>query len=225
MTEMQQKLFALRDEGYRAFQSKLIPTVDPQTMIGVRTPELRKLAKQIEQEPETQEFLHTLPHMYYEENNLHGFLLERIKDYAVFVTEINAFLPYIDNWATCDGLRPKCVKTHLPEFVQEIRRWMQSGQTYTIRFGINMLMSFYLDDAFRGEYLSWVTDVQSDEYYVLMMQAWYFATALAKQWDSTIVYLQQEKLNVWVHNKTIQKAIESRRISAQQKQMLRILKR
>lgn len=225
MTEMQQQLFALRDEGYRAFQSKLIPTVDPQTMIGVRTPELRKLAKQIEQEPETQVFLHTLPHMYYEENNLHGFLLERIKDYAVFVTEINAFLPYIDNWATCDGLRPKCVKTHLLEFLQEIRCWMQSGQTYTIRFGINMLMSFYLDDAFRGEYLSWVTDVQSDEYYVQMMQAWYFATALAKQWDSTIVYLQQEKLNAWVHNKTIQKAIESRRISAQQKQMLRILKR
>lgn len=225
MTEIQQKLFALRDEGYRAFQSKLIPTVDPQTMIGVRTPELRKLAKQIEQEPETQEFLHTLPHMYYEENNLHGFLLERIKDYAMFVTELNAFLPYIDNWATCDGLRPKCVKIHLPEFLQEIRRWMQSGQTYTVRFGINMLMSFYLDDAFRGEYLSWVADVQSDEYYVQMMQAWYFATALAKQWDSTMVYLQQEKLNAWVHNKTIQKAIESRRISAQQKQMLRTLKR
>lgn len=225
MTEIQQKLFALRDEGYRAFQSKLIPTVDPQTMIGVRTPELRKLAKQIEQEPETQEFLHTLPHMYYEENNLHGFLLERIKDYAMFVTELNAFLPYIDNWATWDGLRPKCVKIHLPEFLQEIRRWMQSGQTYTVRFGINMLMSFYLDDAFRGEYLSWVADVQSDEYYVQMMQAWYFATALAKQWDSTMVYLQQEKLNAWVHNKTIQKAIESRRISAQQKQMLRTLKR
>lgn len=225
MTEMQQKLFALRDEGYRAFQSKLIPTVDPQTMIGVRTPELRKLAKQIEREPETQVFLHTLPHMYYEENNLHGFLLERIKDYAVFVTELNAFLPYIDNWATCDGLRPKCVKTHLPEFLQEIRRWMQSGQTYTVRFGINMLMSFYLNDAFWGEYLSWVADVQSDEYYVQMMQAWYFATALAKQWDSTMAYLQQEKLNAWVHNKTIQKAIESRRISAQQKQMLRTLKR
>lgn len=225
MTEIQQKLFALRDEGYRAFQSKLIPTVDPQTMIGVRTPELRKLAKQIEQKPETQVFLHTLPHMYYEENNLHGFLLERIKDYAVFVTELNAFLPYIDNWATCDGLRPKCLKKHLPEFLQEIRRWIQSERTYTIRFGINMLMSFYLDDAFRAEYLSWVADVQSDEYYVQMMQAWYFATALAKQWDSTIAYLQQEKLNAWVHNKTIRKAIESRRISAQQKQILRTLKR
>lgn len=225
MTEIQQKLFALRDGGYRAFQSKLIPTIDPQTMIGVRTPELRKLAKQIEQESETQKFLHTLPHMYYEENNLHGFLLERIKDYDLFVTELNAFLPYIDNWATCDGLRPKCIKKHLPEFLQEIRRWMQSERTYTIRFGINMLMSFYLDDAFRAEYLSWVADVQSDEYYVQMMQAWYFATALAKQWDSTIAYLQQEKLNAWVHNKTIQKAIESRRISAQQKQILRTLKR
>ena len=225
MTEIQHQLFALRDEDYRAFQSKLIPTVDPQTIIGVRTPELRRLAKQIEQEPETQEFLHTLPHIYYEENNLHGFLLERVKDYAVFLTELNAFLPYIDNWATCDGLRPKCVKKHLPEFLQEIRSWMQSERTYTVRFGINMLMSFYLDDAFQPEYLSWVADVQSEEYYVQMMQAWYFATALAKQWDSAIVSLQQKKLCTWVHNKTIQKAIESRRISTQQKQILRTLKR
>lgn len=225
MTTIQQQLFALRDESYRDFHRKLIPTVDPETIIGVRTPELRKLAKQIEQEPETQEFLHTLPHRYYEENNLHDFLLERIKDYSTFLAELNAFLPYIDNWATCDGLRPKCVKKHLPEFLQEIRGWMQSERTYTVRFGINMLMSFYLDDAFQEEYLSWVAQVQSEEYYVQMMQAWYFATALAKQWDHTVPYLQQEKLCTWVHNKTIQKAIESRRISAQQKQLLRTLKR
>lgn len=225
MTTIQQQLFALRDEKYKAFHSKLIPTIDPQTIIGVRTPELRKLAKQIEQEPETQEFLHTLPHRYYEENNLHDFLLERIKDYPTFLAELNAFLPYIDNWATCDGLRPKCVKKHLPEFLQEIRSWMQSERTYTVRFGINMLMSFYLDDAFQEEYLSWVAQVQSKEYYVQMMQAWYFATALAKQWDSTILYLQNDQLGTWVHNKTIQKAIESRRISAQQKQLLRTLKR
>ena len=221
MTTIQQQLFALRDEKYKAFHSKLIPTVDPETI----TPELRKLAKQIEQKPETQEFLHMLPHRYYEENNLHGFLLERIKDYPTFLTELNTFLPYIDNWATCDGLRPKCVKKYLPEFLQEIRGWMQSEQTYTIRFGINMLMSFYLDDAFQEEYLSWVAQVQSEEYYVQMMQAWYFATALAKQWDSTILYLQNDQLGIWVHNKTIQKAIESRRISAQQKQLLRTLKR
>ncbi len=225
MTTIQQQLFALRDEKYKAFHSKLIPTINPQTIIGVRTPELRKLAKQIEREPETQEFLHTLPHRYYEENNLHDFLLERIKDYPTFLAELNAFLPYIDNWATCDGLRPKCVKKHLPEFLQEIRGWMQSERTYTIRFGINMLMSFYLDDAFQEEYLSWAAQVQSEEYYVQMMQAWYFATALAKQWDYTVLYLQQEKLCTWVHNKTIQKAIESRRISAQQKQLLRTLKR
>ncbi len=225
MTTIQQQLFALRDEKYKAFHSKLIPTVNPQTIIGVRTPELRKLAKQIEREPETQEFLHTLPHRYYEENNLHDFLLERIKDYPTFLAELNAFLPYIDNWATCDGLRPKCVKKHLPEFLQEIRGWIQSERTYTIRFGINMLMSFYLDDAFQEEYLSWVAQVQSEEYYVQMMQAWYFATALAKQWDYTVLYLQQEKLCTWVHNKTIQKAIESRRISTQQKQLLRTLKR
>lgn len=225
MTTIQQQLFTLRDEKYKAFHSKLIPTIDPQTIIGVRTPELRKLAKQIEQEPETQEFLHTLPHRYYEENNLHDFLLERIKDYPTFLAELNAFLPYIDNWATCDGLRPKCVKKHLPEFLQEIRGWMQSERTYTIRFGINMLMSFYLDDAFQEEYLSWAAQVQSEEYYVQMMQAWYFATALAKQWGSTILYLQNDQLGTWVHNKTIQKAIESRRISAQQKQLLRTLKR
>lgn len=225
MTKIQQQLFTLRDEKYKAFHSKLIPTIDPQTIIGVRTPELRKLAKQIEQEPETQEFLHTLPHRYYEENNLHDFLLERIEDYPTFLAELNAFLPYIDNWATCDGLRPKCVKKHLPEFLQEIRGWMQSEWTYTIRFGINMLMSFYLDDAFQEEYLSWAAQVQSEEYYVQMMQAWYFATALAKQWDSTILYLQNDQLGTWIHNKTIQKAIESRRISTQQKQLLRTLKR
>ncbi len=225
MTKIQQQLFALRDEKYKAFHSKLIPTIDPQTIIGVRTPELRKLAKQIEQEPETQEFLHTLPHSYYEENNLHDFLLERIKDYPTFLAELNAFLPYVDNWATCDGLRPKCVKKHLPEFLQEIRGWMHAERTYTIRFGINMLMSFYLDDAFQEEYLSWVAQVQSEEYYVQMMQAWYFATALAKQWDSTILYLQNDQLGTWIHNKTIQKAIESRRISTQQKQLLRTLKR
>lgn len=225
MTEIQTRLFALREKSYQAFQSKLIPTLDPQTILGVRTPILRELAKQIETAPETQVFLHTLPHTYYEENNLHGFLLERIKDYSVFLEELHAFLPYIDNWATCDGLRPKCIKKHLPEFLQEIRGWIQSDRIYTIRFGINMLMSFYLDDAFQPEYLSWVADVQSDEYYVQMMQAWYFATALAKQWDSTVPYLQQEKLCVWVHNKTIQKAIESRRISTQQKQILRTWKR
>jgi len=225
MTKIQQQLFALRDEKYKAFHSKLIPTIDPQTIIGVRTPELRKLAKQIEQEPETQEFLHTLPHRYYEENNLHDFLLERIKDYPTFLAELNAFLPYIDNWATCDGLRPKCVKKHLPEFLQEIRGWMHAERTYTVRFGINMLMSFYLDDAFQEEYLSWVAQVQSEEYYVQMMQAWYFATALAKQWDSTILYLQNDQLGTWIHNKTIQKATESRRISTQQKQLLRTLKR
>ena len=169
--------------------------------------------------------MHALPHTYYEENNLHAFLLEQITDYPTLLAELHAFLPYIDNWATCDSLRPKCVKKHLPEFLQEIRGWMQSERTYTVRFGINMLMSFYLDDAFQEEYLSWVAQVQSEEYYVQMMQAWYFATALAKQWDSTIGYLQTGQLSTWVHNKTIQKAIESRRVTDQHKQYLRTLKR
>lgn len=225
MTEIQRQLFALRDQAYKDFHKKLIPTIDSNRIIGVRTPILRSMAKRWAGQPEAQAFLHALPHTYYEENNLHAFLLEQITDYPTLLAELNVFLPYIDNWATCDGLRPKCVKKHLPEFLQEIRGWMQSERTYTVRFGINMLMSFYLDDAFQEEYLSWIAQVQSKEYYVQMMQAWYFATALAKQWDSTIGYLQTGQLSTWVHNKTIQKAIESRRVTDQHKQYLRTLKR
>lgn len=225
MTEIQRQLFALRDQAYKDFHKKLIPTIDSNRIIGVRTPILRSMAKRWAGQPEAQAFLHALPHTYYEENNLHAFLLEQITDYPTLLAELHAFLPYIDNWATCDGLRPKCVKKHLPEFLQEIRGWMQSERTYTVRFGINMLMSFYLDDAFQEEYLSWAAQVQSKEYYVQMMQAWYFATALAKQWDSTIGYLQTGQLSTWVHNKTIQKAIESRRVTDQHKQYLRTLKR
>ena len=225
MTEIQRQLFALRDQAYKDFHKKLIPTIDSNRIIGVRTPVLRSMAKRCAGQPEMQAFLHALPHTYYEENNLHAFLLEQIKDYPTLLAELHAFLPYIDNWATCDGLRAKCVKKHLAEFLREIRTWLSSERIYTIRFGLNMLLSFYLDDAFEPEYLLWAAQVQSEEYYVQMMQAWYFATALAKQWDSTIGYLQTDRLNLWVHNKTIQKAIESRRVTDQHKQYLRTLKR
>ena len=208
MTEIQRQLFALRDQAYKDFHKKLIPTIDSNRIIGVRTPVLRSMAKRCAGQPEMQASLHA-----------------QITDYPTLLAELHAFLPYIDNWATCDSLRPKCVKKHLPEFLREIRTWLSSERIYTIRFGLNMLLSFYLDDAFEPEYLLWAAQVQSEEYYVQMMQAWYFATALAKQWDSTIGYLQTDRLNLWVHNKTIQKAIESRRVTDQHKQYLRTLKR
>ena len=168
MTEIQRQLFALRDQAYKDFHKKLIPTIDSNRIIGVRTPVLRSMAKRCAGQPEMQAFLHALPHTYYEENNLHAFLLEQIKDYPTLLAELHAFLPYIDNWATCDSLRPKCVKKHLPEFLREIQTWLSSERIYTIRFGLNMLLSFYLDDAFEPEYLLWAAQVQSEEYYVQM---------------------------------------------------------
>ena len=224
MTEIQRQLFALRDQAYKDFHKKLIPTIDSNRIIGVRTPVLRSMAKRCAGQPEMQAFLHALPHTYYEENNLHAFLLEQITDYPTLVAELHAFLPYIDNWATCDSLRPKCVKKHLPEFLREIRTWLSSERIYTIRFGLNMLLSFYLDDAFEPEYLLWAAQVQSEEYYVNMMVAWYLATALAKQWNATIPYLEKRKLPDWVHRKTIQKAVESYRITAEQKVYLKSLR-
>ena len=165
-----------------------------------------------------------LPHLYYEENNLHAFLIEMEKDYQKVVEQLDAFLPYVNNWATCDMMRPKVIKMHLTEFLPKVKEWINSQSTYTVRYGIGMLLSYYLDEAFRPEYLEWVAAVQSAEYYVNMMIAWYFATALAKQWDTTLPYIEQKRLDVWTHNKTIQKAIESYRITDEQKVYLRTLK-
>ena len=223
-TTIQARLFELQDLSYRDFQCKLMPTVDPDTVIGVRTPELRKLAKSFSKEPEAEAFLRTLPHRYYEENNLHGFLIETMKDYSQVIAALDAFLPYVDNWATCDLMSPKIFKKHLPELREQIQVWMASSHTYTIRFGIEMLMTFYLDEQFQPEYLDWVADVHSEEYYVNMMIAWYFATALAKQYDAALPYLQEHRLEPWTHNKAIQKAIESYRITDEQKAYLRSLK-
>lgn len=222
--QVQKQLFALQDLKYRDFQSKLIPTIDPATVIGVRTPELRKFAKAFAKTPESQEFMKILPHQYYEENNLHGFLLENIKDYAECIAKIHAFFPYIDNWATCDMIKPKIFKKHLPELLEQIKVWLASTHTYTIRFGIEMLMSFYLEEAFEPEHLTWVAAIRSEEYYVNMMIAWYFATALAKQYDTTLLYIEEKRLASWTHHKTIQKAIESYRITDAQKAYLRTLK-
>lgn len=224
MTEIQKALFDLQDVKYREFSCSLMPTVDPDRVIGVRTPDLRKLAKKLAEKPDIDAFLHSLPHKYYEENNLHGFLIEGMKDFETCVGAMDAFLPYIDNWATCDQISPKSFKKHLPELLDKIREWMASDRVYTVRFGIGMLMSLYLDDAFEPEYLEMVCSVRSQEYYVNMMIAWYFATALAKQYDASICYIERKKLETWTHNKAIQKAIESRRITEEQKKYLRSLK-
>ena len=222
--EIQKQLFEFQDLEYKAFHSRLVPGVDPDTIIGVRTPVLRGYAKQLSKEKNVQKFLHTLPHDYYEENNLHGFLIELIKDYDQCIEEIDRFLPYVDNWATCDLMSPKVFKKHLPKLLEKIREWIASDLTYTIRFGIEMLMSFYLDDAFEEEYLQMVAEIRSEEYYVKMMIAWYFATALAKQYETAIRYIEQPCMEVWTHNKTIQKAVESNRITKEQKDYLRSLK-
>lgn len=218
------RLFELRDLKYREFHSKLMPTVDPELIIGVRTPKLRNFAKEFGKMPEAEEFLKILPHKYYEENNLHGFLVEAIKDYGECVTAVNTFLPYVDNWATCDLMRPKVFKKHLPKLLEEIRRWIETDETYTIRFGIEMLMTFYLDEQFDIAYPELVAGVHSEEYYVNMMIAWYFATALAKQYEAVLPYIEKQRLERWTHNKAIQKAIESYRISPEQKAYLRTLK-
>ena len=221
---VQAQLLALQHENYQAFQQKLLPNIAPNTIIGIRTPALRKFAKEFSKTPEAAEFLQILPHKYYEENNLHGFLIETMKDCDQVIAALDIFLPYVDNWATCDQMRPKVFARHLPELREQIKVWMSSSYTYTIRFSIEMLMSFFLDREFQPEYLDWVAGVRSEEYYVNMMIAWFFATALAKQYDAALPYLQECRLAPWTHNKAIQKAVESYRISDEQKVYLRSLK-
>lgn len=218
-------LFALRDEGYAAFQAKLTPTVPPELFIGVRVPEVRKLAKRLKNDPAAEAFINELPHRYYDENMLHGLLVSDIGDYEKAIEQTDRFLPYVDNWAVCDILSPKVFRKHKAELTEEIRRWIASGETYTVRFGVEMLMSHYLDADFDPALLDLPADVRSEEYYVRMAVAWFFATALAKQWDSTLPYLENNRLDVWTHNKTIRKAIESYRITEEQKTFLRSLQR
>ena len=218
------RLFEMQDLKYRDFSAKLTPTVPPERIIGVRTPELRKYAVELSKTEDAAAFMAALPHLYQEENNLHAFLIERIADYDACVAALDAFLPYVDNWATCDSMSPKCLKKQLPRLTGEIRRWMASDWVYTVRFGMGMLMRHFLDDAFDPAYLDWVAVLRSEEYYINMMIAWFFATALAKQWDATLPYIEGRRLDPWVHNKAIQKAVESYRIPEDRKNLLRAQK-
>ena len=222
--EIRTELVRLQDSKYRDFQVKLIPTADPGHFIGVRTPDLRKMAKQLGARDEIVDFLKDLPHTYFDENQLHAFIISGIKDYAACLEAVNCFLPYVDNWATCDQMSPKVFKKHRPELLDAIRQWLTSGQTYTVRFGTGMLMEHFLDEDFDPVYLEMAAGVRSGEYYIRMMTAWYFATALAKQYESTLPFIEEHRLDDWTHNKTIQKAIESYRISPEQKEYLRGLK-
>lgn len=223
--EIRETLFSLQDEKYIEFSAKLIPTVDKKNIIGVRNPLVRNLAKEISKDQKKKDaYLSSLPHRYLEENNLHGFIIEREKDYEKTIKLLDEFLPYVDNWATCDTCTPKSFRKHKKEVLTEIKRWIKSDHVYTIRFAIEMLMCYFLDEDFRKEQLNLVSKVRNDDYYVKMMCAWYFATALAKQWDKTIPVIENKKLDKWVHNKTIQKSIESNRITDEQKTYLRTLK-
>ena len=223
--EIEARLFSMKDESYAAFQAKLMPTVDPARIIGVRTPALRSFAKELHKAGDNAAFLAALPHRYYDEYNLHGFLLCENKDYAATVKAVDAFLPYVDNWATCDLLSLKVFKKHRAELKADIDRWMASDRVYTVRFGIEMAMSHFLDEEFDPTFLEKAAALRFDEYYVKMMVAWYVATALAKQWDATLPLLTAGKLDEWTHNKSIQKAVESYRITDEQKAYLRTLKR
>lgn len=222
--EIEVRLFALQDKGYRDFHKKLVPTVPQDKIIGVRTPALRKLAKEIVQMGEAEAFLARLPHRYFDENQLHAFIISGLKDYGECMAHLQEFLPYIDNWATCDQLSPKVFKQHRQELLKEIRKWLESEETYTVRFAIGMLMHHFLDEDFDEACLSMVAEVRSEEYYVNMMIAWYFATALAKQYEAALSFIEGNRLDTWTHNKAIQKAVESRRVSMERKEYLRGLK-
>ena len=221
---IRETLFSLRDEKFAAFQARLIPNVAPERVIGVRTPALRKLAKTLRGSGEAEEFLKALPHEFFEENNLHAFLLCEMKDFEACVQAVEDFLPYVDNWATCDQMSPGVFRKNKQALLPYIRCWIASERCYTRRFGTGMLMSHFLDEDFREEYLHLVSDKRSEEYYVNMMIAWYFATALAKQYEAALPYLENRRLDPWVHNKTIQKAVESFRVSDEHKACLRALK-
>lgn len=223
-TEIQKTLFSMQDTGYRKFHAGLMPGVEFEKIIGVRVPDVRKIAKKLD-EAECRKFIKVLPHRYYEENNLHAFLIERIKEYDRCIEETEKFLPFIDNWATCDSLRPKCFEKNKEKLILKINEWIMSEHEYTVRFAIEMLMVYFLDEDFESRYLEKVASVKSDKYYVNMMIAWFFATALAKQYDSAVNYLREGTLSEWVHNKTIQKAIESYRIPNDKKDYLKKLKR
>ncbi|MBQ6364140.1 MAG: DNA alkylation repair protein [Lachnospiraceae bacterium] len=222
--EIRNELFGMQDLKYRELQTGIIPSRDPQTLIGVRTPALRSFAKQLAKREDLSDFLNDLPHLYFDEDQLHAFIISEIKDYDTCMAELEKFLPHVDNWATCDQMSPKVFKKHKEELLVKIREWIASDRPYTVRFGIGMLMQHFLDEDFDPAYPELAAGIRSEEYYVKMMIAWYFATALAKQYEAVLPYIENQRLDVWTHNKAIQKAIESYRITPEQKEYLRTLK-
>ena len=218
------ELFRLQDKEYAAMQAKIIPTVKADRIIGVRTPELRAYAKKLFKNGDTAEFLTSLPHQYFEEDQLHAFVISLEKDFEKCMAELEAFLPFIDNWATCDQLSPNVFKKDPEKLLPYIYKWLRSDKVYTVRLAIGMLMRYFLDGKFETRYADTVAAIRSDEYYINMMIAWYFATALAKQYDAVLPYLKEKKLDRWTHNKAIQKSVESYRITAEQKTYLKTLK-
>ena len=220
--DIQKELFALKDPEYRDFHARLVPNIEKDAIIGVRLPQLRALAKKAR--PQAEAFFKELPHKYYEENTLHAILVSEIADYDRCVRELDAFLPYVDNWATCDAIRPRAFKKNRERLAQDIEKWLESGHTYTVRFAVEMLMTHFLDEDFDEKYLERVSGIKSEEYYINMMLAWYFQAALVKRWDFAIPFLEERRLPKWVHNKAIQKACESYRMTKEQKEYLKGLK-
>ena len=222
--DVRRELFAKQDTAYRDFQAKLIPQKDPGSVIGVRTPDIRAIAKDLVKRGDLEEFLSDLPHRYFDENQVHALTIALIKDYDTCMEEVKRFLPYVDNWATCDQMSPKVFKKHKTQLLEQIREWIASDHPYTVRFALGMLMQHFLDEDFDLSYARMAAGVRSGEYYINMMIAWYFATALAKQYEAVLPFLEERRLDPWVHNKTIQKAVESYRISEEQKMYLKTLK-
>ncbi len=222
---LQERLLAMQDREYKAFQCSLIPTVPPDDVIGVRMPALRSFGKKLHRTQEGTTFMQTLPHTYYDENNLHGVLISEMTDFKEAVDALDQFLPFVNNWATCDLISPKAFRGHPEKLPLKAKQWLASDHVYTVRFGVGVLLKHYLDGSFAPEHLAWVSKIRSKEYYINMMIAWYFSTALAKQYDSALPYIERNCLDTWTHNKTIQKAIESYRITFEQKEYLRTLKR
>lgn len=219
------ELKKLQDKGYRKMQITTIPSVKAESIIGVRTPALRALAKELSKRDDISTFLEDLPHKFFEENQLHAFILSGMKDAEECIKLVDEFLPYVDNWATCDQMSPKIFKKHKDLLLEYVNEWIKSDKTYVKRFAVGMLMEHFLDEDFKTSYLTKVSRIRSDEYYINMMTAWYFATALAKQYDAALPYIEKQKLDKWTHNKTIQKAVESYRITPEQKEYLKTLRR
>ena len=218
------RLMEVKDDKYKSFQAKLVPNISADTILGIRTPEMKNIAKELFQSGDYESFLNDLPHKYYEENLIHFFVISMIKDFDICIKEVEKFLPYVNCWPVSDQASPKCFKKNHDKLLPYIKKWIKSKHVYTARVGIRMLMNEYLGDDFKEEYLDMVASVKGEDYYLKMMVAWYFATALAKRYDETVVYFENHKIDNWVHNKAIQKALESYRVTEEHKNYLRTLK-